>query len=207
MAVPIGTIIAGAQLATSAFSGVSSFKGGRSAAKTPIGIGPMFSRISGQQAYDEARTMAELQSKQGLIAYEEGLRNESARRREIGAFKESQANAFSSGGINLAGSPLAVLEETEQLGQQELRAMRQATEARSNLLQQDALRILRMGSTQRFAAGAEAMSSEFAFAQQQRQLKGQARTAAIGGASAGAGLGILGGMKLYDWLKTPKPGK
>lgn len=199
--VAVSAILAGAQLATSAFSGVSSFKGGRSAAKTPIGIGPMFSRISGAQAYGEAQSQAAAQNQQALIAYEEGLRNESQRRREIGSFKERQAHDIVSGGITLGGSGLGLLEETEQLGQQELSAMRRSTEARSNLLQQDALRILRMGGLQRLNSNVEAQQSEFAFAQQQRQLKGQARTAGISGASSFAGLGLMAGKGIYDFLK------
>lgn len=77
--------------------------------------------------------MSNLQFKQAMLAYEEGLRGESVRRREIESFKESQANAFASGGITLAGSPLAVLQETQGLGDQELTAMRRATRDQGEL--------------------------------------------------------------------------
>lgn len=201
----IGTIIGAANLATSALTGMSSFKGGRSAAKTPIGIGPLFSRLSGAQALEEAKAQADLQNKQAMLAYEEGLRGASARRREIESFKESQAAAFSSGGITLAGSPLAVLQETQGLGDQEVTAMQRAAEARSRLLEQDSLRILRMGQTQKFQGEAEALQSEYAFAQQKRQLKNQARTGALQGLGSIGTLSALGGYKAYNRLKPPKP--
>ncbi len=198
MAAPFATALS---LGSNLFSGISGYKGGRTAANIPIGIGPTFSRISGAAAMAEARAQSELQLKQANIAYEEGLRAEALRRAEIESFKEGQAASFASGGITLAGSPLGVLEETQQLGDQELRAMRSATEARSNLITQDALRILRNGGTQQFAANVEAQMSEFDFANKQRLLASQSRNAGIQGLLSGGALGYLGARSAYPKIK------
>jgi hypothetical protein len=202
MVAPFATALS---LGSSLIGGIGGFKGGRDSKNTPIGIGPLFSRLSGQMALDEARQQSDLQLEQSNVAYEEGLRHEAIRRTEIASIKESQAAAFAGTGLRVSGSALGVLEETTQLGEQELVAMRRSTEARSNLLQQDALRILRGGYAQRLGANVEAQQSEFSYANQQRQIASQSRQAATQGLFAAGGLAALGGRAIYNKWFAPPP--
>lgn len=175
------------------FGGISSMSAGNSAAKTPMGIGPMFSRISGQMALAEAKDQANLQIDQSLLEYQEGLEQYYVRKREIESFKESQGAALAHGGLTLSGSALAITEETQQLGNQELASIMRATEARSKFLERDALRILRGGYAQKFSSDVEAMMSEFSYQNRQRQLRSEATRAGISGLfSAGKAVASYG---------------
>jgi hypothetical protein len=193
-----GPFAAALGIGASLFSGISGFKGGRDAKNAPIGIGPMFSRLSGQYALDEARKQSRLQLEQSNIAFEEGVREEALRAAEIKSFKEGQAASFANTGLAISGSAKAVLEETNQLGMQELAAIRRQTEARSRVLEEDALRILRSGYSQQLNANIEAQMSEFEYANQQRKVAAQSRQAGVNALFSGASLIGMGAQSLKN---------
>ena len=183
-------------LGGSVFGGISAANQARSAASIPVGIGPAFARISGQEALNEATAQAEMGFDQSRLAYQEGVADAIKTKREFMQFRDSQAASMAHGGLTLSGSALAVTEETYQLGMQEYNAKMRRADAQSKYLEMEGLSILRRGYFQKFAGEMQGQMSEFDHSMKQQQLMQQAKSMEMGamwnGASAGASL--IGGM-------------
>lgn len=183
-------------LGGSVFGGISAANQARSAASVPVGIGPAFARISGQESLNEAMAQAEMGFDQSKLAYQEGVADAIKTQRQFMQFRDSQAASMSHGGLTLSGSALAVTEETYQLGMQEYNAKMRRAEAQSRYLEMEGLSILRRGYFQKFAGEMQGQMSEFDHSIKQSMLKQQAsqiESGAMWNAAAG-GASILGGL-------------
>jgi len=93
-----------------------------------------------------ANEEAGLLREQANITFDEYDMEARRRAREIKLFRQSQAQGYNAAGVLTdSGSPLAVLDETSRLGQQEVDAIRRAGEARVKLIRYNADRVERQG--------------------------------------------------------------
>lgn len=173
--------------------GKASASAARSAASVPVGVGPMFARMSGQFALDEAVQQSKAYMEQSLLAYREGVADAIQRQRQVNSFVEAQAASLVSGGLTLSGSGLAVTEESRQQGDQEVKRMYQRAEAQSRFLELEGLSVLRKGYFDRFSGNIQAQMSEFDHSIKSSQLRYQAKLADY---NANMGLFAAGGDML-----------
>lgn len=183
-------------LGGSLFSGIGAYNSAKQAANTPMGVGALFGRMSGQFALQEAQEQSSLQLEQSRLAYQEGVRAAIQRKREYESARESQAAALAHGGLTLSGSGLAITEETYQLGQQEYNALMQRADAQSKFLERDALRILRGGYYQKFQADIGAQQSIWDYQTRRAQLSSQASQVGTSAlfSTLGAGASLFQGL-------------
>lgn len=94
----------------------------------------------GQAAQSDANTQAMLydveavlQEKEGDIAYQDAKQAAIQRAREVRKFQAMQATKYVQSGVTLEGTPIAVLEETRKLGQQEVDYMLKRGQSLKNL--------------------------------------------------------------------------
>lgn len=180
--------IAGSIAAASGLFGM--FRGLRGAKVGP-GIGPMFSVLAGQEEAAAARAEAGLLGQQSDIAFTEAQREAARKAREVRAFREQQAAEFASGGGLLAGSKLAVLAETEILGQQEVSAIKRRGQAQADLFSAQGLQLLRRGSAAAFGGIAQSLQQQFASDTQAFAARGQAAQTGLAGLATAFGFGAF----------------
>lgn len=183
-------------LGTALASGFIGLKGGLNAAQSQgatTGISSMFANIAGQQQQSAFRDEADLLGQQSDIAFEESLREANRIDRDAISFREEQANRFASSGGTLEGSPLAVLAETEFLGQQESAAARRRGVAQAGLLSAQGLQMLRRGSTAAFSGFADSLNQTSQSQMRSSQLRSQAFQAGLAGLGAGVQAAYLAG--------------
>lgn len=94
--------------------------------------------VGGFAAQSAARQEASALDQQAALTEQETARDVEKRKREVLAFRDAQASKFNNSGVLLEGSPLLVLQETIDLGNEELTAMMQRGNARANLLRSQA---------------------------------------------------------------------
>lgn len=185
-------------------AGKSQANAAKSAASVPVGIGPMFARMSGQFALDEAMQQSKAYMERSVLAYREGVADAIQRQRQVNTFVEGQAAALAHGGLTLSGSGLAVTEETRQQGNYEVKRLYQRAEAQSHFLELEGLSALRRGYFDRFSGQVQAQMSEFDHEMKSSQLRYQAKLteynanmglfAAGGDMLLGLGAKALGGL-------------
>lgn len=113
---------------------------------------------SGISAMRAANQEADALNTQAALTQAETKRDAAQKRREILSFKESQAMKFNNSGVLLDGSPLLVLQETIDLGNEEIKAITERGNAQSNLF--------RMRASQMRNRGRSALTGGFAGAAQ-----------------------------------------
>lgn len=165
-------ISGGISLASGLFGMIGGLRGAK-AASSP-GIAPLMYMISGQEQQQAANAEANNLATQSSLAYEQSLLDAQQNDRQVTQFKEDQALRFASSGITLGGSPLAVLESTQQLGNQQSNAILRRGKEVSGLYEQEGLQMLRQGSAAAFGGFAQALQSQFQSKVQQYQLSNQA---------------------------------
>lgn len=104
----------------------------------------------GIQANREAR-------RQARIAREEAAEQAAARRQEVDRFKSKQIVSFLKSGVELQGTPLAVLDETEREGQKEVSSILRAGQERSRALRLEGRTRLLQGLSSGLSTGAQAL--------------------------------------------------
>jgi hypothetical protein len=139
-----------------------------------------------------AREAAALRA-QGDIAYQQAQEEQALFRRENALAAGQQAEAYLSSGVSLAGTPLAILNETRRLGQFKLDAIEQQGRALQDLAQSRAAIVEHGGLAEYLAAlgGADINSSQNEISQ--RMEKGSFYRSLFGGLAYG-GLSILSGL-------------
>ncbi|MBX9688201.1 MAG: hypothetical protein K2X27_15945 [Candidatus Obscuribacterales bacterium] len=182
----------GLSLASGLFGMIGGMRGSKAAASP--GIAPLMYMISGQEQQQAARDEAGNLSAQSRLAYEQSLLDAQQKQREYTAFKEQQALKFASSGVTLQGSPLGILEETQQLGQQEQSAILRRGQEVSSLYEQQGLQMLRRGSAAAFGGFAQSLQSQYQSQVQAAQSRNQAVQTGLSGLQAGIqGLGAAFG--------------
>lgn len=184
-------ISGGLSLASGLVGMIGGMRGAKAAASP--GISPLMYMLSGQEEQAAARAEASALSRQSSLAYEQSLLEAAQKERQVTAFKEQQALKFASSGMTLEGSPLAVLEETRALGQQETDAIRRRGEEVSRLYEMEGLQMLRRGSAAAFGGFANALQSQFQSQQQAAAMKNQAFQSGLSGITSG--VQAFGAMK------------
>lgn len=94
-----------------------------------IATNQLFAREQQSAAAQEA---AELRKQSNLVV-DEAEQEARRRAREISLLQGAQASRYLAGGVLLDGSPLAVIEETRRLGEQEVSAIRRSGAAQARL--------------------------------------------------------------------------
>ena len=179
-------------------SGLVGLTGGLRAAKAGPGIGPLYSILSGNEQQAAANVEANAIGRMSDFAYEQSLREAAQKDYEVTKVKEQQALDYASRGVTLAGSPMAVLTETQQLGDQESAAIRRRGQEQADLYSVQGLQMLRRGSAAAFGGFANALQSQFSSKQQSQMLKTQAIQSGLKGAGAFvSGIGASGIGKLF----------
>lgn len=106
-------------------------------AQNPYTDDPRRQAINQLQMQNNAEEVA-MQQAQAKLVLAENVRDSVKKAREINQFRSSQAMSYVGSGVQLQGTPLLVLEETRQLGQQEIDAATQAAIARADLMRRRA---------------------------------------------------------------------
>lgn len=150
------------------------------------GIGPMFSIISGNQQQEAANEQASDLGQESTYAYENSLVQAAANDYQTRKAQGTQNAQFGASGVTLAGSPLGILTETQQLGNQVSTAIKKQGALQSTLYSDQALQVLRQGSAAAFAGQAGALDQQY----QYKLQKAQTVNSAIAGA-ASFGIGAL----------------
>lgn len=208
----VSAITGGIGLASGLVGMIGGLRGAKAASSSGGGSGmaQLMYMLSGQEQQTAAREEAAQYSKQASLAYEQSLIDANQQERQFRSFKEEQALRFASSGGS-GGSQLAVLEETEQLGQQEVNATKRRGREVSGLLEMQGLQMLRQGSAAAFSGFAQGLNSRYEGEQRAKQLKTQATQSGLAGLAAGVqGLGTLGnsstaqraGRGFLDWFRS-----
>lgn len=143
---------------------------------------------SAAKAYAQEARMTELQ---GQIAGEEARRDAAKKKREVGLFREMQASKYNSSGVLLQGSPLLVLEETRQLGLEEVDAILKRGDSMVNLYQMKSQQLRNQGraamSSAKFSAIAGGFNTMLNMGRLMTASSAGGRTAALSGRSMAYG--------------------
>lgn len=161
---------------------------GMSAKPAGPGIAPMMYMLAGDEEQAAYRNEAAMTSRQSAFAYEQSLAEAYQKDYQVRSYRDEQALKFASQGMTLEGSPLGVLEETRQLGAQEVEAIRRQGREASGLYEMQGLQLLRQGSAAKFNGFAKALQSHWnaqveAYNIKNQQLQGG--MAGIGAAASG----------------------
>lgn len=164
------------------------------------GPGPTFDIIAGKEqekAYDE---QAKQFGEQSNFAYLYGLEQERQNDYMVTKFKAQQESQFAAGGVDISGSALAVMTETQTLGDQMSKMIRKKADLESNLLEEQGLQALRSGSFAAFSGQARADIATWNY----QVAKAQAQNGAIGAGIAGVGgvASALGGAMGFGHTAT-----
>lgn len=89
--------------------------------------------ISSAKAGNKEAAMA---GQQASLVQQEAQRNAQQKAREVRNFRSNQGLAYLSSGVTLEGTPIQKMEETRQLGQQEVNAIMSRGRAQADLLMQ-----------------------------------------------------------------------
>ncbi len=181
-------------------TGVKCFQGMAALASMPSGpgIGPMFSKISGSQQQAAYTDQATATSQQATFAYQQGMLQAAQNDYAVTKAKSTQDAQFNSSGVTLSGSPLAILTETQGLGNQVSTAYRLQGTLQSQLLGEQGLQYLRSGSAAAFSGQADADNMNYQFELQKAQT--------VDSAIAGIGGGILNGAMSIASMGTSSIG-
>lgn len=159
---------------------------------TGPGIGPMFSVISGQQQQQAYNTEAGELSQEAAYSIESSQLAAAQNNYQVAKTMGTQEAQFGAAGVTMAGSPLGILTETQQLGGQVSNAILLQGQLQSALQSEQGLQMLRQGSAAAFAGQANAMQDNYNYQLQ----KAQTVDAAIGGlgqAGMNAAMGLAFG--------------
>ncbi len=133
------------------------------------GIGPQMSIIQGQQqqtAYDaEAASLGQ----ESTDAYKFGLEERAQNDYKVASQKAHQNAQFGQSGVELSGSPLGILGETQALGDQVSRMIMERATAQSDLYSEQGLQMLRSGSAAAFGGQAKAIDMTYQYQLQKAQ--------------------------------------
>lgn len=111
-----------------------------------LGLTQVATEVAGGFASRSAANSAARQKEaEAKVIAAETQRDLAQKKREILAFRDSQAQKFNNAGVLLEGSPLVVLEETLTQGQEELSAIANQGRARANLSISEAGSLRRQG--------------------------------------------------------------
>jgi hypothetical protein len=160
----------------SAISGAASMPSGP-------GPGPTFDVIAGQQqqqAYDAQATSLGQQANYATLYGAEQVAQNNYQVTKTQATQEAQ---FSAAGVDIKGSPLSIMTETQQLGNQVSTMISQRATLDAQLLSEQGLQALRSGAAAAFGGQAQ---SDLAIYNYQVQ-KTQAMNGAIASGLTGAG--------------------
>lgn len=89
---------------------------------------------AGMQESKSYRKQAEYRVGQARVIREDTVRNAEIHKRNLKQFESEQRMAFLKSGVSLEGSPLLILEETERIGKEELKAMLERGKAKQELV-------------------------------------------------------------------------
>lgn len=140
-------------------------------------------------AQNEARALDE----QALIMDIEGRKAANMAKLENRKFEAKQKLAFLSNGIDLSGSPLLVLEETEEIGREEVNALKRSVAAKVALTRGKAHRVLEGGRAAFFEASAKSASSAAGALGGTKTKSTKAAKGAVFGAAGTASSATVGG--------------
>ena len=102
------------------------------------GVNLVAQLFAGRSANSAANSEAELLEQQGALAQEEANVQAAQKAREGARFRSAQSRLYNSSGVLLEGSPLAMLEETRYLAQEEASALTARGQAMSDLYKKKA---------------------------------------------------------------------
>lgn len=170
--------------------GLAGMAGGMRSQANPIA--PMMYNAAGAEQQIAARAEADALGTQSVMAYKDSLYAAQQIQRQVTEHKEQQALDFASSGLSLQGSPLAELQRTQYLGDQEVQFTLDRGLAISQLYEAQGLQMLRQGSAAAFQGYAQGLASKFQGEMQTAQAKNQAFQTGLGGIAAGIkGFGSL----------------
>ena len=124
---------------------------------------------------DEARAIDE----QTRIIKEEGKIAASISEDENRKFLAKQKMAYIVNGVDLVGSPLLVLEETEAIGKEEVKALKKSTAARARLSLGKSKRVLSRGRAAFFEAAAKNIVTSSKLSKSKSKSKSKRKTRGV----------------------------
>ncbi len=159
------------------------------------GPGPTFDKIAGQQQQQAYDAQAQSLGEQSNFAYLYGLEQKAQNDYAVTKFRATQEAQYSASGVDIKGSPLGVLTETQMLGDQVSNMIMQRANLESNLYSEQGLQALRAGAFANFSGQAQSDIATYNYQVQ----RAQAGNAAIGAGIQGVGAlasgigGLFGG--------------
>lgn len=147
--------------------------GGASQANPLLSYQTMANTFAAQQQQQAYAEEAGLYREQANIVSDEANMAALQKTREVKRFAAEQAETYLAGGVLLDGTPLAVIEETRQLGQQEIDALRRSGAAHARLLRMKADQMERGGFQTLWGAQTNNMYSQIQNDQQRRLDRAQ----------------------------------
>lgn len=169
---------------------------GVQALPTGPGIGPEFSEISGQQQQQAADAQATDLGQESTYAIQTSLMQAAQNDYAVTKQQASQNAQFSTSGVTLAGSPLGILNETQELGAQVSNQIRLQGQLQSQLYSDQGLAMLRQGSAAAFAGQANALQDQFSYESQKSQAMASLYGAQVQGSLAAAQKGAAGATSI-----------
>lgn len=157
------------------------------------GISPMMSVIAGGQQQFAYQQEANAESQQSTFALQDSLLQAAQNDYNVQKVKAEQDAQYAVSGVNISGSPLAVMTETQMLGDQVSNQIRQRGQLESMLYSEQGLQYLRQGSAAAFSGIADAMNYNYQYQLQKAEATNSAIGAGISG--IGAAAGALSGAK------------
>lgn len=145
---------------------------------------------SGQQQQQAYLQEAAAQREQASLVADEYEQAASQKAREVAHYAAEQAEMYLSGGVLMDGTPLAVVEETRQLGQQEVDALRRSGAARAKLLRMQANQNEGAGLQSLLKTQSDNTMTKFQADQEKRKQKQETRDKWINQSISG-GVGLV----------------
>lgn len=160
----------------------------------PSGPGPAgtFAEISGYQQQNAYNAEATALGQESTYAYQYGQLQAAQNDYMVQKTMGTQAAQFGASGVTLSGSPLGILTETQQLGNQVSSMYRQQGTLQSQLLQEQGLQMLTAGNAAAFGGQAQNLMDIYNYKVQKAQTVDSAIFGGIGSAISAIGGGIGG---------------
>lgn len=159
----------------------------------PSGPGPAgtLSELSGYQQQNAYNAEAQSLSQESTYAYQYGQLQAAQNDYQVQKTMGTQAAQFGASGVTLSGSPLGILTETQQLGNQVSSMYRQQGTLQSQLLEEQGLQMLTSGSAAAFSGQAQALTDQYNYKVQKAQTVDEA-IASFGQSASGIATAPLG---------------
>lgn len=164
--------------------------GGASQSNALLNFQMMSNLASGERERQAYYKEAALQREQASLFADEAEMAAIQKQREVRLFREDQAHKYLAGGVLLDGSPLAVLDETRRLGDQEVAAIRRSGAARAKLVRLKADNLEQAGMESLLTRQSENTITKLQADQQAREQKAQ-RTRSLFGIGMQLGSALL----------------